>query len=121
MTAFLKSIISPILSLFIIIMANGFLLTFVPIRAALEGFPSDISGYLAAAFFTGILIGSIQINKIITGVGHIRAFAFFASMISVMTLLQGMIINPYVWIALRFLFGLGIAGIFITMERVYGI
>ena len=104
------------LSLFILIVGNGFLMTLAPVRAGLEGFSPEISGYLAAAYFAGILIGALRINKIIEGVGHIRAFAFFASIISILTLLQGIFVYPVVWIAIRFLFGLSIAGIFITIE-----
>lgn len=104
------------LSLFILVLGNGFLLTLIPIRGQLEGFAPEISGYLASAYFAGMLIGAVRINKIIEGVGHIRAFAFFASTISVLTLLQGLFVYPSAWIALRFLFGLSISGIFITVE-----
>ncbi len=104
------------LSLMILVMGSGFLMTLVPIRAGLEGFSPEISGYLASAYFAGILIGAIQINKVIEGVGHIRAFAFFASTVSALTLLQGIFVFPWVWVAIRFLFGLSMAGIFITIE-----
>lgn len=116
MIPFLRSIYSPILSLFIIILGNGYLLTLVPVRAKLEGFSQEMIGYIAAAYFTGILIGALKINKIIEGVGHIRAFAFFASAISCITLFQGIFVDPYIWIVFRFLFGLCIGGIFITIE-----
>lgn len=116
MSHFLKSILSPMLSLFILILGNGYLMTLVPIRAQLEGFSPEIVGYLASAFFLGILIGAIKINKIIEGVGHIRAFAFFASIFSTLTLLQGIFVDPYAWIVFRFLIGLTMSGIFITIE-----
>lgn len=116
MLRFLRTIFSPIVSYFILALGNGFLMTLVPIRATLEGFSPEIIGYLTAAYFAGILIGAMQINKVIEGVGHIRAFAFFASIFSILTLLQGIFVYPSVWIVLRFLFGLSMAGIFITIE-----
>lgn len=102
--------------MFILMVGNGFLLTLIPVRAGLEGFSPEIAGYLASAYFAGILIGAIQINKVIMGVGHIRAFAFFASIISALTLIQGMWVNEWGWIGLRFIYGLCTAGIFITIE-----
>ncbi len=116
MLRFLRTIFSPMISLFILILGSGFLMTLVPIRATLEGFSPEITGYLTAAYFAGILIGAVQINKVIEGVGHIRAFAFFASIFSILTLLQGIFVYSSVWILLRFLFGLSMAGIFITIE-----
>jgi len=113
---FLKSIMAPMISLFILILGNGFLMTLVPLRADLEGFSSETMGYLAAAYFGGMLLGALKINKVIEGVGHVRAFAFFASVISILTLLQGLFVNPLFWIIARFLFGLCMAGIFVTIE-----
>lgn len=106
----------PIFSMFILMISNGFLLGFIPIRAGIEDFSPGVSGYLASAYFAGILIGAMQINKVIAGVGHIRAFAFFASLISILTLAQGLWVNEWAWMVLRFLYGLSIAGIFITIE-----
>ncbi|MAZ40233.1 MAG: MFS transporter, partial [Legionellales bacterium] len=47
---------------------------------------------------------------------HIRAFAAFASVTTVVCIAQGMYINPIFWIVLRLIMGYCIAGLYIVIE-----
>lgn len=116
MASFVRSLLTPIICLFTVILGNSFLLTVVPLRMKLEGYPTETVGYLTAAYFAGLMTGALLINRLIEGVGHIRAFAAFAALFTVITMLQGVFIHPSLWLLLRFISGVCMAGIFITIE-----
>lgn len=116
MTKILRTIAAPILSLIILITGNGLFTTFLPVRLQLEGFPQEMAGYVTAAFFAGLTLGSLYIHHIIQRIGHIRAFANFASGMAVCVILQAFFVDPWMWMILRFFSGVFIAGLFITIE-----
>lgn len=112
----LRSVISPIISLVILVLGNGLFLTYVTVRLKLEGFSNFTIGVVSAAYYAGLFVGSIRANKLIERVGHIRAFCIFGSLLSVFTLLQGFYISSWSWTILRFFNGVMMAGLFITIE-----
>ena len=116
MVSFVRSLITPIFSLFVIILGNNFLLTVVPLRMKLDGYSTEVVGYLTAAYFAGLMIGALLINRLLEGVGHIRAFAAFAAFFTVLSMLQGVFVHPAFWLVLRFFSGICMAGIFVTIE-----
>ena len=61
MTKLLRSLIAPIASLAILIMGNAFFFTFTSIRLRLEGHSVEVVGYTTAAYFTGLLVGSLDV------------------------------------------------------------
>ena len=112
----IRSIIPPIISLIILNMGLGLFMTFVSIRLSLEGSSTKMIGYVTAAYFAGLILGSIRTNKLIERIGHIRAFATFASLITAFIMIQAIFINPLGWLVLRFLSGICIAGLLIAIE-----
>ena len=77
---------------------------------------SWIIGAVSAAYYAGLVLGSFRIEPLIYRIGHIRAFATFASISAVVTMLPGLIMDPWVWIALRFIGGFCMAGLFVVIE-----
>ncbi len=116
MVKLLKSIAAPLLSLAIIMIAVGLFSTFVPLRLTFDGYNSFIVGGVTSAYFVGIAIGSLRIERIVSRVGLIRAFAALASMNSVMVITMGMFRSPVLWICLRFFMGAFTAGIYVIIE-----
>lgn len=116
MFKFIKSVLAPLLSLFILILGNGMFNTLVSVRLDLDGASSWIIGTVSAAYYAGLVVGSFKIEPFISRVGHIRAFAAFAAMTAVICLLPGLWVNNLVWILLRFIGGYCIAGLFIVIE-----
>ncbi|PIS01193.1 MAG: MFS transporter [Chlamydiae bacterium CG10_big_fil_rev_8_21_14_0_10_35_9] len=112
----LKSIISPIASLIILVAGNGLFMTYVTVRLRLEDYSTLIIGIVSAAYYAGMFVGSLRSNRLIERIGHIRAFATFASLLAVLTLLQGFYISSWSWTILRFFNGITMAGLFITIE-----
>lgn len=116
MIQLLKQGLAPLLSLLILMFGAGLISTFLPIRVHLEGFSTIVAGYVTSAYFAGFMIGCLRIEKFISRVGHIRAFATCASLVSVMIMLQALIISPVAWTILRLFSGIFMAGLFIIIE-----
>ena len=97
-------------------MGNSLFVTFTSIRLKMEGYSIKIIGITTAAYFAGLLLGSLRCNKIIERVGHIRAYAIFASLMAFFVTLQSMVSGAWMWMIVRFLSGFLIAGLFVTIE-----
>lgn len=73
-------------------------------------------GGLTTAYYAGLVVGSFKVEGIIIRVGHIRAFAAFASLLSVICMLHGFWENAWFWIGLRFVGGICTAALFVVIE-----
>lgn len=116
MLTLLRSLIPPLASLVLLMMASGMFNTFVSVRLEMEGFSAETIGIVTAALYFGILAGSFKIDQWITKVGHVRAFITFALVLAVLSLLQAAWINPWYWSVTRFFGGICMAGVFIVIE-----
>ena len=65
-------------------------------------FSLTATGFMMSGYFVGYFIG-LQYPTIISRVGHIRVFAAFASLASLVILAHSTIIHPFVWFLLRVL------------------
>ncbi len=116
MKRILKSVIAPLVSLTIVMLGTGFFNTFVSLRISMEGYPSWVVGILNSAYYLGLLVGSVYMERLIQRVGHIRTFASIASINAFVILLQSQMISPYSWTLFRFFIGICSAGFFIVIE-----
>jgi MFS family permease len=96
--------------------ANGALFALIGLRLSAGGVPSTTIGLVMSAYFVGLLAGSLSGDRIITRVGHIRAFAVFAAAAAVTVLLLAMTDALALWAVLRAVAGYCMAGLFMTME-----
>lgn len=106
----------PLFSLMIFMLGYGLLSTLLTYRLHLANVSTLQIGLLTTAFYSGLILGSLRIERFITRVGHIRAFATFASTLAVMAMIHGFFVIPTLWIVLRFLSGFASAGLFIVIE-----
>lgn len=116
MYALIRSLIAPLLSLTLLILASGLCNTFMSLRLEMEGYSSEIIGPVTAALYAGIFVGSLWIDRWITKTGLIRSFITLAGVTTILTLAQAIWIDPLYWGALRFIGGICTAGIFIVIE-----
>ncbi len=116
MSGLLKMIFSPILSLIIITLGNGYFNTFVTLRISDFSEAPLLAGLIYSAYYTGMMVGSFYMEPLIKRIGHIRAFTLFASLTSCMVLIQGVIFSIFTWLLFRFLSGMAFAGFFIVIE-----
>ena len=69
-----------------------------------------------SGFYIGMFAGSMIAPKLVQRVGHIRVFAALASLVSIAILVHGLYVNPITWTSMRFLTGLGYAGLYVVCE-----
>lgn len=99
-----------------LMMAYGFQGSLLGVRAVQEEFSLTSTGFMMSGYFVGYFIGAATIPNIISRVGHIRVFAAFASMASLVVLIHAIIINPFVWFLLRVLTGISMVCIYTVAE-----
>ena len=73
-------------------------------------------GLVMSAYFAGFAAGSVWSPSVIMGVGHIRAFAAFASITSAIALVYALHISVSGWLVLRFLNGFCYAAMIVVVE-----
>ncbi len=99
-----------------LMMAYGFQSSLLGVRAVQEEFSLAATGFMMSGYFVGYFIGASTIPSLISRVGHIRVFAAFASLASLIILVHSIFINPYVWFILRVLTGISMVCIYTVAE-----
>ena len=112
----LRSISAVLLSFGLLFIGNGLFNTLLGIRMRLEGFSTEVTGLIMSSYFAGLLLSAFFSTHVISRVGHIRAFAVFASIISASALFHILYIDPYFWSVIRLISGFCIGGIIIIIE-----
>ena len=111
-----RSLLAPILSLVILVMGNALFVTYASVRLKLDGYSVETIGYIAGGYFAGLMIGCFYCSRLIEKIGHIRAYAVLAALLSVLAMLQAIFLEIWMWAIVRFLGGIFIAGLFIAIE-----
>lgn len=112
----LKLTMAPLVSLFIFVLGSGLFTTLLVVKLHHAGAGALFIGAITGVYYAGLAYGSFRIERYIIRVGHIRSFAIFASCLAVVSFLQGVLLNPIVWLLLRFIGGFATAGVFIVVE-----
>ena len=99
-----------------LMMAYGFQGSLLGVRAVQEEFSLTSTGFMMSGYFVGYFIGAATIPNLISSVGHIRVFAAFASLASLVVLVHSVFINPYIWFILRVLTGISMVCIYTVAE-----
>lgn len=97
-------------------MGNTLQGTLLSIRGSIETFSPTEVGAVGAAFWAGIVLGSLWAGTVIARVGHTRTFAALAAVAASTALFHLLAIHPVVWIAARALTGFCFAGLFMVVE-----
>lgn len=88
----------------------------VAISASGADFGADVTGFIMSGYSAGLLLSAMLIPRLVQNVGHVRAFAGLASVVSTVVLLIPLWANPWFWFGLRFVAGLCTSGLFIVCE-----
>lgn len=110
----LKPIRSILFSVALLLLGNGLMNTLLTLRGVDAGFSSAMLGVIMSGYFVGFVCGTWFSGRLIQRIGHIRAFAFCASLCASAALLHLLFIDPWVWLALRLIYGLA----FITLTTI---
>lgn len=103
-------------SVSLLLLGNGLLNTVLVLSAGLAGFNEMTIGLIMSCYFLGFLVGTMAAPRLIRRIGHIRAFAFCAAMLSCVTLAYLLILNPVIWMLLRVITGMALVGVFTIIE-----
>ncbi|MBK1872433.1 MFS transporter [Marinobacter sp. 1-3A] len=116
MTRMVASLSALLLSIVLLVSGNAFLMTLLGIRLSIEAVSPDIIGWVLVCYSIGFVLGTLYVHHIIGRVGHIRAFAVFAAIAAVTSLMYPMAISMVFWALLRVLSGFTIAGVLVVIE-----
>lgn len=111
-----QGVVSPLMSLVIFILGHGLMSTLLTVRLSAEQVDAQAIGLVSGTYFAGLVLGSFVNAHLIIRVGHIRAYAAYASLICTLTLLHGLIVDPWIWAGLRLLGGFATGGLFVVLE-----
>ena len=100
----------------LIMVAHGLQGTLIPLRAALEDFPTAATGAVMSGYFVGMLAGSVLSPALVRQVGHVRVFAALASLASVSVLMHALFVEVVFWTAMRVVTGFCYSGMYIVVE-----
>src|SRR5210317_1700322 len=113
MNKILKNSWALFLGMSLLMIAHGFQGSLLGVRAVQEQFSVTATGFMLSGYYIGYFIGAKTIPTVIGRVGHIRAFAAFAS---IAILLHSVIINPFTWFLLRVMTGISLVSIYTICE-----
>ena len=109
-------IFAPLLSLVVYAIGHGLLGTLLTVRMSAEEVSPQWIGFISSAYFAGLIAGTFVNTRIILRVGHIRAYAVYASILASVALVFGLVVRPEIWLVLRLVGGFATGGLFVVIE-----
>ncbi|MFM2642727.1 MFS transporter [Vibrio chagasii] len=106
----------PVIALSFYAIASGYLMSSLPLMLSEYGLDSNLSSWLASAFYAGLLAGTLLIERAISRIGHKDAFVMALSVFIATILVLPLIPHQAVWLIARFVAGVSVAGIFVIVE-----
>ncbi|MDF1595966.1 MAG: MFS transporter [Acidimicrobiia bacterium] len=100
----------------LVMAGNGLQGSLLGIRSDIEGFATPAIGIVMASYYAGFLVGSLTIPARLASVGHIRVFAGLASLTSSVALIHYLVVGVFTWSLLRFITGVCLSGLYVTIE-----
>ena len=100
----------------LLLLANGLFMTLLGVRTQVEGFSPSLTGFVVAAYFSGLLLGGLFAARVVARVGHIRSFAAFASLMSASSLMHPIFVDGFAWMVFRLIAGFCMAGMIMVVE-----
>ncbi len=116
MNKILKNSWALFLGMGLIMIAHGYQGSLLGVRAVQEEFSLVATGFMLSGYYVGYFIGAKTIPNFILRVGHIRVFAAFASIASIVILIHSVLIHPFTWFILRVITGISMVSIYTIAE-----
>ncbi|MEZ2133099.1 MULTISPECIES: MFS transporter [unclassified Sinorhizobium] len=112
----LLSVLALLFGTLFLFMGNGLHGLLLPVRGTAEGYATTTLGLLGTSWATGFVIGCLVAPKLVRRIGHVRAFSGFISIIAIICLFTGIIVDPFWWVLLRAATGFCTAGTSMIIE-----
>jgi MFS family permease len=117
---FVRKLLLPVISLLsgvaMLVVGMSLLFSAIGAQAASAKFGTAVTGLINSAYFAGFVLGTYWCPVLIRQVGHIRAFAGMASLLSTLPIMHALWINPFFWGSLRLATGICLVGLYIVVE-----
>ncbi|GGD45989.1 hypothetical protein GCM10011411_01980 [Aurantiacibacter arachoides] len=107
---------SLLVAIFMLMAGGGFMTSFVGLRLEVAGYRAPVIGLVTTAYFVGLTIDSLRVNRLIERVGHIRTFSAVVSLLSASTLAYSLEQNAILWALLRLIDGLCVASVYVCLD-----
>lgn len=111
-----RQIAPAIYSLMLLLLANGFFMTYLTLRMNSDNVSEIITGSMHSIFYLGMLISALRTESLISRIGHMRAYSAFASISVVSMVCHGLYLNPFAWVFFRFFAGVALGGLYVAIE-----
>ncbi len=116
----MRSVIAPLGSLLggvaLLLLGHGLLNTLLTLRGVAEGYSTTLIGLMMSGYFLGYLLGTWTAPPLIRRIGYIRAFACCAALGAIAALLHILIVDPWVWLVLRVVYGIALVTLYMVAE-----
>ncbi len=112
----LASFFSLYLATLLLLVGSGLFNTYLGLRLTAASVSEVWVGGLIAVYYLGLVFGARLGHKVIIRVGHIRAYAAGAAMVTVTVLALSLIDNLWVWLGFRFVAGIAMVTQFMVLE-----
>lgn len=112
----LASLTALFLAVLLMMLGNGLLGSLLGLKLAQDGASPLAAGIVMTGYYLGLVTGAFVCERIIRRVGHIRAFAAFGAINIATVMLLALISVLPVWMALRFITGIAMMGLYMVVE-----
>ena len=112
----IRSVFPLLLGAGLLALGTGLVGILLPIRMDVEGIAPQIAGYVMSAYYAGFVLGSLWAQRIIQRVGHIRAFAAYAALLTAAVMVHALVFEVVTWGLMRAMVGLCMAGLYAVIE-----
>jgi MFS family permease len=112
----LLSVFALLLGTLFLFLGNGLHSLLLPMRGSAEGYSTTLLGLLGTSWASGFVLGCLLAPTVVKRIGHVRAFSGFASLIAIIALLTGILVDPVWWVVLRAVTGFSTAGCVMIIE-----
>jgi MFS family permease len=100
----------------LLMFAGGLQGLLLSIRGGAEGFSLTSLGLIGTGWSFGFIAGTLLVPKLVSRVGHVRAYSVMATLAAVVILLNLIVIEETAWIVLRAFSGFCFAGAAMIVE-----
>ncbi|HEX5339728.1 MAG TPA: MFS transporter [Gammaproteobacteria bacterium] len=104
------------LAVLVMMLGSGLLGSLISLRLSLNAYGSGIIALVMAGYYAGLVGGSFVAPNVVRRVGHIRAFAVFAALNTIIALLHALYQSAFTWGLLRIATGIAMMGLYMVIE-----
>ncbi|MDH6269499.1 MFS family permease [Rhizobium sp. SG_E_25_P2] len=112
----LVSVMALLIGTLFLYLGNGLHSLVMPMRGTSEGYSETVLGFFGTSWAAGFVLGCIFARPLVKRMGHVRAFSGFISLIAIIALMTGIVINPTFWVLSRAATGFGTAATAMIIE-----